>query len=61
MIPLSSSDHEPRRPVIGENPYNRSQGLAIAQFSVAIGLISGLSVAGLLKSPLVPVPPMGDL
>jgi hypothetical protein len=30
-----------------DNPYNRWQGLAIAQFSVAIALISGLSVAGL--------------
>jgi len=32
---------------MSDNPYNRWQGLAVAQFSVAIALISGLSVAGL--------------
>jgi hypothetical protein len=47
MIPLSSGDHKKGKPLIGDNRYNRWQGLAIAQFSVAIALISGLSVAGL--------------
>ena len=32
---------------MNHNQYNRWQGLAIAQFSVAVALISGLSVAGL--------------
>jgi len=32
---------------MSDTPYNRWQGLAIAQFSVAIALISGLAVAGL--------------
>ena len=32
---------------MADTPYNRWQGLAIAQLSVAIALISGLSVAGL--------------
>jgi hypothetical protein len=32
---------------VKDTPYNRWQGLAIAQFSVAIALISALSVAGL--------------
>jgi hypothetical protein len=32
---------------MSDTPYNRWQGLAIAQFSVAVALISGLSIAGL--------------
>jgi hypothetical protein len=32
---------------MSNTPYNRWQGFAITQFSVAIALISGLSVAGL--------------
>lgn len=32
---------------MAETRYNRWQGLAIAQFSVAIALISGLSISGL--------------
>ena len=32
---------------MSDTPYNRWQGLAIAQFSVAIALISGLSIARL--------------
>jgi hypothetical protein len=32
---------------MSDTPYNRWQGLAITQFSVAVALISGLSVAGL--------------
>jgi hypothetical protein len=47
MIPLSTSDHDENKPAVSQTRYNRWQGLAIAQFSVAIALISGLSVAGL--------------
>lgn len=32
---------------MSDNRYNRWQGLAIAQFSVAVALISALSIAGM--------------
>lgn len=32
---------------MSDTPFNRWQGLAMAQLSVAVALISGLSVAGL--------------